>query len=163
MTAEDRSARQRAEAECSKPARLADLRAHLETAAPYAAPDPMRQIRADLERDAQRREYVAGVESAMLAARWALPVSAAVEAERISRQGTNGLGLDPLAVDGVFLSGDHRPRHGRLYARDVPRWEGPTCLGCAGAGVARFTPAPPAKPCVHTCPACNGHGREPSE
>ena len=87
---------------------------------PDAALDPMRQVRADLERDAQRREYVAGIESAMLVARWALPVSAAVEAERISRQGTNGLGLDPLAVDGVFLSGDHRPRHGRLYARDVP-------------------------------------------
>lgn len=88
--------------------------------APYAAPDPMRQIRADLERDAQRREYVAGVVSGMLAARWAIPVEAAIEADRITRQGTNGLGLDPLAVDGVPISGDHRPRHGRHY----PRGEG---------------------------------------
>lgn len=88
------------------------------TPAAYAAPDPMRQIRADLERDAQRREYVAGVESAMLAARWALPVEAAIEAERITRQGTNGLGLvDHLALDGVPISGDHRPRHGRHYPR----------------------------------------------
>ena len=60
--------------------------------------------------DQHAAEYVASVESAMLAARWALPVSAAVEAQRLASEGTNGLGLvDHLAVDGFFLSGDHRP------------------------------------------------------
>ncbi|MRY60595.1 hypothetical protein GKD59_22415 [Parabacteroides distasonis] len=67
--------------------------------------------------DQQAAEYMAGIESAMRAARWALPVSAAVEAWRISQQGTNGLGLDPRAIVDLEISGDHRPRHGRLYAR----------------------------------------------
>lgn len=121
MTAEDRAARQCAEAASTKPARLEGLRLDLAGVAPYGVPDPMRQIRADLERDAQRREYVAAVASAMLGARWAIPVPAAIEAERITRQGTNGLGLvDVLALDGVPMSGDHRPRHGRHY----PRGEG---------------------------------------
>lgn len=43
-----------------------------------------------------------------------------------------------------------------------PQWKGPICVGCNGIGVARFTPAPPAEPYWHTCPACNGHGRDPS-
>lgn len=45
---------------------------------------------------------------------------------------------------------------------DKPRWEGQVCHGCGGSGVTRFTPAPPAEPYDARCPACNGHGREPS-
>ena len=61
--------------------------------------------------DQQAAEYMAGVESAMQVARWAIPVAAAVEVERIARQGTNGLGrADHLVHDGIQMSGDHRPR-----------------------------------------------------
>ena len=50
--------------------------------------------------DQQAAEYMAGIESAMQAARWALPVDLAI-----------------TVTDGLAISGDHRPRHGRLYAR----------------------------------------------
>ena len=61
--------------------------------------------------DQQAAEYMAGIESAMQAARWAIPVDLAIAAL-----------ADALASDGLGfmleISGDHRPRHGRLYARD---------------------------------------------
>lgn len=41
-------------------------------------------------------------------------------------------------------------------------WNGPICRGCGGYGVAVFHPAPPSESYERTCPACNGHGREPS-
>ena len=51
--------------------------------------------------DQQAAEYMAGIESAMQTARWAIPVDLAI-----------------TVTDGLAISGDHRPRHGRLYARD---------------------------------------------
>lgn len=56
--------------------------------------------------DQQAAEYMAGIESAMQAARWAIPVDLAIAAL-----------ADDLGF-GFPISGDHRPRHGRLYARD---------------------------------------------
>lgn len=94
MTAEDRAARQRAEAASADTARL---------------------------------DYVASIVSATLVARWALPVAAAVESERVARQGTNGLGLVLLAPAGLEISGDHRPREhddGFTDERVIP------CLTC---------------------------------
>ena len=76
-------------------------------------------------------EYVAGVESAMQTARWSI--------------------LDDVA--------EFNAEHGRPAPRGL--WDGPTCRGCGGSGVANFTPAPPAEPYSYRCPACNGHGREP--
>lgn len=61
--------------------------------------------------DQQAAEYVAGIESAMQVARWAIPVDLAIAA-------TDGLAISgDLDLDGLPISGDHRPRHGRLYAR----------------------------------------------
>lgn len=56
--------------------------------------------------DQQAAEYMAGIESVMQAARWTFPVDLAIDAC-----------ADPLVSDGFPISGDHRPRHGRLYAR----------------------------------------------
>lgn len=53
--------------------------------------------------DQQAAEYMAGIESEMQAARWAIPVDLATFSASI--------------FDGFEISGDHRPRHGRLYAR----------------------------------------------
>ncbi|WP_308491056.1 DNA methyltransferase [Microbacterium terrisoli] len=77
------------------------------------------------------------------------PVELSVEAERWQGWGT---ALKPA----------HEPIVVARKPLAVPAWTGPTCIGCGGKGVARFTPAPPASPYVYTCPACNGHGREPS-
>jgi DnaJ-class molecular chaperone len=42
-------------------------------------------------------------------------------------------------------------------------WDGQVCVMCKGRGVAQFRPSEsPATWYWHTCPACNGHGREPS-
>lgn len=57
--------------------------------------------------DQQAAEYMAGIDSAMQVARWALPVDLAIDAH------DDDLGF------GFPISGDHRPRHGRLYARDA--------------------------------------------
>lgn len=54
--------------------------------------------------DQQAAEYMAGIESATQAACWAIPL-VAIETE-----------ID--IHEGLPISGDHRPRHGRLYARD---------------------------------------------
>jgi hypothetical protein len=48
----------------------------------------------------------------------------------------------------------------------MPLWNGPFCLGCGGSGVAYFSGYADGKdgPGYYArCPACNGHGREPSE
>ena len=62
--------------------------------------------------DQQAAEYMAGIESAIQAARWALPVDFAMDAyaERFAVDGEPHADRD--------ISGDPRPRHGRLYARD---------------------------------------------
>lgn len=57
----------------------------------------------------QATKHMAAVESVLQAARWAYPVSSAIEANR--------LGLYSGELDGFPISGDHRPRNGRLYAR----------------------------------------------
>lgn len=41
-------------------------------------------------------------------------------------------------------------------------WLGPICRMCGGTGQATFHPGLPAAPYQARCPACNGHGREPS-
>ena len=110
--------------------------------------------------DQQAAEYMAGIESAIQAARWALPVDFARDAY-----------AERFAVDGephadLEISGDHRPRHRHIYARNVPRWEGPTCRGCGGSGFALFSgfvDGSTERGYAARCPACNGHGREPSE
>lgn len=43
----------------------------------------------------------------------------------------------------------------------VALWEGPQCQMCHGTGVARMIPGDRV-PVYVRCPACNGHGREPS-
>lgn len=42
------------------------------------------------------------------------------------------------------------------------KWDGPICVMCNGSGVATFHPAAPQPSYRYRCPACNGHGREPS-
>ena len=61
--------------------------------------------------DQQAAEYLAGIESAMQEARWALPIDLAIAATEEVLQHPGALPLD-----GLTISGDHRPRHGRLYA-----------------------------------------------
>lgn len=57
--------------------------------------------------DQQAAEYMACIESAMQAARWAIPVDLAIAAH------AKALAFD-LEVDADFeISGDHRPRIGR--------------------------------------------------
>jgi len=46
-------------------------------------------------------------------------------------------------------------------AGEPAKWEGPECQMCNGTGVARMTPSD-GKPRYVRCPACNGHGRDPS-
>ena len=61
--------------------------------------------------DQQAAEYMASIESAMQAARWALPVDVAIAAH------AKAIAFD-LEIDAdLEISGDHRPRIGRLYAR----------------------------------------------
>lgn len=52
--------------------------------------------------DQQAAEYMAGIESAMQAARWALPVDLAID-------------VDPEISGDLEISGDHRPREPRHY------------------------------------------------
>jgi DnaJ-class molecular chaperone len=40
-------------------------------------------------------------------------------------------------------------------------WNGRVCVGCGGSGFAWFHPNP-MQSYLARCPACNGHGREPS-
>lgn len=59
--------------------------------------------------DQQAAEYMAGIESAMQAARWAIPVDLAIAAH------AKAPAFD-LEVDADFeISGDHRPREPRHY------------------------------------------------
>lgn len=56
----------------------------------------------------QRAEHMAGVESAMQTARWAIPVDLAIAATEEVLQHPGA-----LPFDGLTISGDHRPRVGR--------------------------------------------------
>ena len=62
--------------------------------------------------DQQAAEYMAGIESEIQAVRWALPVDLAIAATEDVLQHPGA-----LPFDGLTISGDHRPRHGRLCAR----------------------------------------------
>jgi DnaJ-class molecular chaperone len=45
--------------------------------------------------------------------------------------------------------------------QSAPAWNGPQCQMCNGTGTARMTSGD-GKPYYVRCPACNGHGRDPS-
>lgn len=49
----------------------------------------------------------------------------------------------------------------RFFPTFSPDWQGPRCEMCRGTGRAQMTPGDGERRTVH-CPACNGHGREPS-
>lgn len=66
-------------------------------------------------------EYAAGVESAMQAARWAIPVDLAIAATEEVLQYPGA-----LPFDGLTISGDHRPREPRHY--DPPFLQPPSAL-----------------------------------
>jgi len=42
------------------------------------------------------------------------------------------------------------------------KWEGAECQMCYGTGVAQMNSGDGTGPHLVRCPACNGHGREPS-
>lgn len=58
-----------------------------------------------------QEEALANAEAASQAGRWALSVAGAIEADRLARQGTNGLNAGDRLEDliGCAISGDHRP------------------------------------------------------
>lgn len=61
----------------------------------------------------QERERLADIEAAYQRAAWSLTT---VQAAGLAK-------VNPYPFDGVLISGDHRPRHGRLYYRgDVVDW-----------------------------------------
>lgn len=71
--------------------------------------------------DQQAAEYVAGIESKAQAVRWALTVDLAIAAA-FARDVPQRPGALPFG--GLTISGDHRPRHGRLYAHGIGGDEG---------------------------------------
>ena len=91
--------------------------------------EALRAARAEEER--ARAEYMADIESTMQAVRWAMPESM-MQAVRwampvdLAIAATEGVLQHPgaLPFDGLTISGDHRPRHGRLYARGIGGDEG---------------------------------------
>lgn len=55
----------------------------------------------------QERERLADIEAAYQRAAWSLTTAQAADLAKVN----------PYPFDGVRISGNHRPRHGRLYAR----------------------------------------------
>ena len=56
---------------------------------------------------------------------------------------------------------DDRPTLAELQRDEADDWQGPECQMCNGTGVARMIPGD-GVPVYVRCPACNGHGRDPS-